>query len=462
MAESLTRLSARRFAVAEQIQLSVSVDTAKATGDIKKFGTTTKTEMQSVQSTTTTSLSSMSASTQTMGQRMAGAGAAISAANASLQLMGRQGPPALQTLAAGAASVAVSGFGPLSVAIVGVTTALSLFMSTAREDGPSILEKRVESLSESLRRLRVELKAAEAGLPTEQQQLVSLISQRGPQIAGLEASQREFAAEIESLRRVRNVLQGSERTEATDRIVDLTQRINDIQDTLTPLRTELQQAEQLLALMRRKQQVDGQIAARAATAATASRGGAPYIPGYGPFPGVSEDDAVARALAFAGIQSPEQIRAARGNTAAFRSLFGAGATGADFITEVDAQARADAERNALAERLRLEREGFTFARHWGLDGVSSPSGSAISQDALGRANLVANNLASSFSQALITQDYSGVGRAMALSFVDQVLQAIAAGAIQATGLQGAVAYGFQSLGSVFGGGTSEVGAEAVG
>lgn len=166
--------------MAEPILFDVKIETAKATADYKKFTevvkqggadaaksiTTTASAAESSAKKTTAATAALAGSAQTMGQKFAGAGGAISGANAALQLMGRQGPPALQTLASAAAAVAVSGFGPMTLAITGAVTVLSLLASTSDAATESLnrQESQVASLASQAIVARQQLEALQLGV----------------------------------------------------------------------------------------------------------------------------------------------------------------------------------------------------------------------------------------------------------------------------------------------------------
>jgi len=181
------------------IRLSVEVETAAATKDVKAFAQTTTTLDQTA-ATATRSLAAVSTSTRTMGQAFAGAGPAIGGAAASLQLLGVQGPPALQTLASAAASLAVSGFGPLGIAITAAVAAISFFAAETKAAVPEITlhEKALDGLASTYDRLNASANQAaqrarglELGKPGELVGLESQVRQLEVTIAGLQADRRD-------------------------------------------------------------------------------------------------------------------------------------------------------------------------------------------------------------------------------------------------------------------------------
>lgn len=418
--------------MAESIVLNVRVNGDKASSDVKKFGSTVKTEMQSVQTTTTTSLNEVNRSTRSMGERFAGAGAAISTANASLQLMGRQGPPALQTLAAGAASVAVSGFGPLSIAVVGVTTALSFLLSQSSEvdealgkidDALRSTKGETKSLSEEIKRLDIQLKGLRQG------------TERTPG----EVTVFELEGRLRELNR--------------QQLLDSTVGDDDYQERAKLITETLRQIDKLEQRESRLAEKRGIEAQRANEAADAERRladerrraaipvPAPDLGGAGPSTGGGTST---------GFRSS-------GNNAFLAESFRLDMDRQRIIDEeaqrlgrqVDAQRRADAERDALANRLRLEREGVTMSSLLGVDGEPGTTTSAISADSQARAASITRSMASSFTAALAGEDFSTVGRSIAQSVATALTDAAISGALEGFGVKKAFASGFESIGGAF-------------
>lgn len=156
--------------MADRIIIDVVLNTSQARTETATLGRTVKTELDKIeggarqagQAIENTGRAAAS-STRSMSDGFKGAGAAISGANASLQLMGAQGPPALQTLASAAASVVSSGFGPMAIVLTGVTGLVSLIAALGRESdktaqsGLQALESSLSRGKDRAEELRLEL-----------------------------------------------------------------------------------------------------------------------------------------------------------------------------------------------------------------------------------------------------------------------------------------------------------------
>ncbi len=117
----------------EKIVLAYDVQTSKAEAEVKGFSRTVETESAKSAAAAEKGASRVETQTASMAQSFKGAGTAISAANASLVLLGQQGPPALQTLASAAGSLVASGFGPMGLALAGATGLVSLVSALGNE-----------------------------------------------------------------------------------------------------------------------------------------------------------------------------------------------------------------------------------------------------------------------------------------------------------------------------------------
>jgi len=426
-----------------QIVLDVVVKTGKATADVKKFGTETKRQVQQIGTTAVPNLKKVEMQTRSMGQSMAGAGAAISSANGALQLMGRQGPPALQTIASGAASVAVSGFGPLSLASTAATVALSVFLSDTDEGTPKVtaMTLALERQEEVLGRLgtaadsaALGLRAATSGRTAEDQRREEQLRQARHSLRQIEenisrgTARRDLLLSGESglapgiaLLEIERIEPGLKRLNA-DRLkeLEIVRRISDI-------RTDTLKTETKIAENSRK----------------------------------STGLSLASAAGFARRHGTSTFAGPR-STSESLEFFG------DPLSEADAIRRVREANNipTAAERRRQESllnlpsmtNRMTSQQLLGQTGMHeaaagrSQQSLELERDSQNRASSFAATASNELSLALQTQDWSGAASGFADAASTALIDAIAAGFIEASGIKKAAAGAFESLGGAFTGG----------
>ena len=439
---------------ANQIVLDVVVDTRKATADVKTFGATTKRQVQQIGTSAVPNLKKVETSTQSMGKSMAGAGAAISSANGALMLMGRQGPPALQTVATGAASLAVSGFGPLGLAITAATVGISLMASKWGDAGTEASEatkKMVDGLHDAeraLRQLQIAEIAKRLGLSTTELTAGDeLLAARGRlSVASIGHDQTRSEIERGEQRRalINKGVHASEiaMVEQSNRKIDarlslLRKTAEEERQILEPLRREVELRERALKLLR-SQELERRAASVNVKAARGGSVGFPSLRGGGP-----------------GMGSGIPLGGARGLSG--NTVFGSGVA-----NESMRQMQLDAAEDERLQQLLSDQRASDMARARELAlidskrgvgvGVSGGESSALEQDAQNRARSFAEAASSQLSMALQTQDWTSAAQGFAQATSSALMDAIAAGFIESTGVKKAASSAFESIGSAFAGG----------
>jgi len=443
--------------MADRVQLTFAVETSQATADIKKFGATTKTEMASVDAAAKTSTASVGSSANTLSKSFAGAGASISGANAALQLLGRQGPPALQTLASAAASVAISGFGPWSLALAGATGIISLVASLGKESEKTA--EKVAFLTESARKqgeafetVRKQAESARLAIRSLESGSTTSTIQRRDQRALAQAGLSDINAQIaERTQRIAELWLGNTglTTQAvrleTDRQYELIKQLKDKKkDYLAELR-EIEEAERNIERL------------SIVTVGSEFQKGQRQFLSRGQRVGLPQEPRLREATQLLARGGP----AGESELAGMISDF---AAGSPVLGEsVDLQ--------PLAEQLQQRRmEEFKAwlgnvedliaertAQDAGIRGEIQPMvdrrAEFVTDFGRSRAESITSSMASSFAQALTTQDYSAAGRDSGLSAAESLLETLIQGALEGTGIKQGIASAFSAAFGATGGGS---------
>lgn len=179
-----------------------------------------------------------------IGKDFKGAGTAISGATASLQLLGQQGPPAIQTLSASVSSLVESGFGPLGLAVAGATAAITFLVKSVGDYQTWMkeAERQTDRVSVRLKELRQARDAAVAGRTLGEQQYLEDLGAQEKLLDAQRSLVKGLERDLEEAQAARDRLLQSDRPDPRE-LGDAGQRIRDLQ-----LEIELEQrSERILS-----------------------------------------------------------------------------------------------------------------------------------------------------------------------------------------------------------------------
>lgn len=462
---------------ANAIRIPIVVDTTTGTAQVKTFAKTTETTLTNTANKVKPALGKVETQTASLGKKFKGAEGAISGMGASLQLVGTQGPPALQTLTTSFVSMLSAGVTPLTLALAGGVGLISLISAlgdeteeTADKFNPLIrqgteLTRVLDGLADRVQKLRLFERGAQSGLGTDRQGLIE----------SREAAQRRLrgpAGELRGINRFFGRLPGLrrevERAYTGEALGEQRQRLEIEADRLQARR------EVLGEIIRRDTGIIAhvnEILAGMGRGAGGSPGGGRGGRGGGALSGAISGAARLNAIreARAGLPNPFDPIDFGGNAAAALGIGGRDSRAAKFAREahqerVDLEnALRDIERQNERERLEAAIELMRERQQSNLDELRALEERRLAEIqaeerlSLARGDRFAGGLSGTLQQAINSADFSTFGQNMAAVVRDSLTAALSDAFIEATGVKDAAAQGFGAIRGAFNLGPSATG-----